>query len=129
MKELRKIIQEVLEKEMKTQNSFDWKKYYPDNFKNNLEIEGDNVVLYHYGTDGGTGFLSPKFFGKYSYTLSDVKQWNKPRVFFYVHRKDKELRVTGKEYEKAKTYDDYEIVTELAFDNMEVGLVFKPRWE
>lgn len=38
-------------------------------------------------------------------------------------------RVTDKEYEKAKTYNDYGIITELAFDNAEVGIVFKPRWE
>ena len=38
-------------------------------------------------------------------------------------------KVTEKEYKKAKTYNDYEIITELAFDNKEVGLVFKPRWE
>ena len=38
-------------------------------------------------------------------------------------------RVTEKEFEKAKTYEDYEIVTELAFNNAEVGLVFKPRYE
>lgn len=38
-------------------------------------------------------------------------------------------RVTEKEFEKAKQYDDWEIVTELAYDKKEVALVFKPRVE
>ena len=38
-------------------------------------------------------------------------------------------KVSEKEFEKAKEYDDYVIVTEMAFDKKEVGLVFKPRYE
>ena len=38
-------------------------------------------------------------------------------------------KVTKDEFERAKQFDDYEIVTELAFDRAEVGLVFKPRYE
>ena len=37
--------------------------------------------------------------------------------------------VNKKEFEKAKEYDDYVVVTEMAFDGAEVGLVFKPRRE
>jgi hypothetical protein len=38
-------------------------------------------------------------------------------------------KVSEKEFESAKKYDDYIIVTELAFNKAEVGLVFKPRRE
>lgn len=38
-------------------------------------------------------------------------------------------KVNDKEFEKAKTFNDYEIITELAFNGAEVGLVFKPRYE
>jgi len=37
--------------------------------------------------------------------------------------------VNDKEFENAKKYDDYVIITEMAFDGAEVGLVFKPREE
>ena len=39
-------------------------------------------------------------------------------------------RVTDEEFDKAKTYGlEYFVVTEMAFDNKEVVLVFKPREE
>jgi len=38
-------------------------------------------------------------------------------------------KITPAECEWAKKFDDYEIITELAFDGKEVGLVFKPRYE
>jgi hypothetical protein len=38
-------------------------------------------------------------------------------------------KVNQKEFEHAKEFDDYQIITELAFDGKEVGLVFKPRYE
>jgi hypothetical protein len=38
-------------------------------------------------------------------------------------------KVTAKEFEKAKEYDDWFVVTELALNNDEVVLVFKPRYE
>lgn len=38
-------------------------------------------------------------------------------------------KVTQKEFEKAKKYDNYLIITELSFDGKEVGLVFKSRYE
>ena len=38
-------------------------------------------------------------------------------------------KVNQDEFERAKQFDDYEIITELAFDGKEVGLVFKPRYE
>ncbi len=38
-------------------------------------------------------------------------------------------KINQKEYDKAITYPDYQVVTELAFDGKPVGLVFKPRYE
>jgi hypothetical protein len=38
-------------------------------------------------------------------------------------------KVTKDELNAAKLYDDFEVVTEMAFDKAEVGLVFKPRYE
>lgn len=38
-------------------------------------------------------------------------------------------KVTEEEFEKAKNYDDWFVVTEMAFDTKEVILVFKPRKE
>lgn len=38
-------------------------------------------------------------------------------------------KVNEKEFEKAKEYGDYFVVTEMAFDTQEVILVFKPRKE
>ena len=38
-------------------------------------------------------------------------------------------KVDDKTFEKAKEYEDYFVVTEMAFDNEEVALVFKPRRE
>ena len=38
-------------------------------------------------------------------------------------------KVSEEEFEKAKEYDDYIIVTELSFGGKQVGLVFKPRHE
>jgi peptidyl-tRNA hydrolase len=38
-------------------------------------------------------------------------------------------KINEDEFERAKQFDDFEIVTELAFDKREVGLVFKPRYQ
>lgn len=38
-------------------------------------------------------------------------------------------KITTDEFERALKFDDFEIITELAFDGREVGLVFKPRYE
>jgi len=38
-------------------------------------------------------------------------------------------KVTPEQFEKAKTYGDYFVVTEMAFDEEEVILVMKPRCE
>jgi hypothetical protein len=92
---LKNIIKEQVQQELKSQKNFDWRKYYPEELKNNLEIEGDSVILYHFGDDGGTGMLDPKHFAKKGYT-SDTRQWDKKRIFFYVHEKDREWRVEGK---------------------------------
>ena len=69
---------------------------YPDWVLNNpkVTINGGKIRLYHYGDDGGTGFLDPKYFGKHSYT-SDVTQSSVPRVMFYVNPEDKEKMVDG----------------------------------
>ena len=36
-------------------------------------------------------------------------------------------KVNDKEFEKAKTFDDYVILTESSLDNKEVAIAFKPR--
>ena len=38
-------------------------------------------------------------------------------------------KVSDAEFEKAKTFDDYTVVTESTLNNMELALVFKPRQE
>lgn len=38
-------------------------------------------------------------------------------------------KVDNKEFERAKQFDDFQVITELAFGKKEVGLVFKPRRE
>jgi len=38
-------------------------------------------------------------------------------------------KVNEKEFEKAKSFDDYVLLTESALNNQEVALVFKPREE
>ena len=38
-------------------------------------------------------------------------------------------KVTEKEFQKSKKYEDHVVVTELAFGGDEVGIVFKPRYE
>jgi peptidyl-tRNA hydrolase len=38
-------------------------------------------------------------------------------------------KVNDKEFEKAKTYDDFVILTESTLDNKEVAIAFKPRTE
>lgn len=38
-------------------------------------------------------------------------------------------KVNDAEFEHAKKYDDYVVVTEMAFDKAEVALIFKPRAE
>lgn len=53
----------------------------------------------------------------------EVKEWLKDSF------RKVTCKVTEKEFEKAKKYENYEIVTELAFNKKEVGLVFKPRKE
>ena len=97
---IREIIKEEFETtpvKTKTQRQFNWQEDYPDYLKSDLEIKGNNVILYHYGSDEGTGYLNPEFFGKHSYT-SDIKQWSQKRLMFYVHKEDKEERVSGNEY-------------------------------
>ena len=70
----------------------------PGDWKKHFQIEGNNIVLYYYGSLELEGnILDPKFLGQQSYT-SDVKQWSQPRLFFYIKPEDKEWRVTGKEY-------------------------------
>jgi hypothetical protein len=38
-------------------------------------------------------------------------------------------KITEAEFQRAMKFDDYKIITELAFDGNAVGLVFKPRYE
>lgn len=38
-------------------------------------------------------------------------------------------KINKDEFERAKQFNDFQIITELYFDGKEVGLVFKPRYE
>ena len=38
-------------------------------------------------------------------------------------------KVNQDEFDRAKQFDDFQVITELAFDGKEVGLVFKPRFK
>ena len=38
-------------------------------------------------------------------------------------------KINQEEFDRAIKFDDYEVITELAFDQKPVGLVFKPRYE
>ncbi|MFW6377151.1 MAG: hypothetical protein ACOCZ5_00760 [bacterium] len=85
---------------IRTQKDFNWKKHYPDYLKYNtpLEIEGNNVILYHYGDDNDTGYLNPHEARKQtkSYTR-DFEQWSVPRIFFYINPQHKEWRLRYKQ--------------------------------
>lgn len=100
---IRQLIREQIEQSfdtqeiVKSQSAFNWHVYYPDDIKSSIETSGNNIILYHYGTDNNTGYLSPESFGSNSYT-PDAKQWGVNRIFFYIHKEDKEWRVNGKEY-------------------------------
>jgi len=93
------LLREELSKNNKSQSNFDWHNHYPDYLKADLEIVDDNVKLYHFGTTNKTNFLDPEkaFKNKNPYT-PDSNQWSKPRIFFYVHEKDKEWRVQGDKF-------------------------------
>lgn len=54
----------------------------------------------------------------------EVKDWLSLGPFYKVV-----CKVTDEEFERAKSFDDYIIMTELTLDNMEVAIAFKPRFE
>jgi hypothetical protein len=65
-------------------------------------------------------------------SLMGYRQWeDDPDVKDWMNDSFRKVtcKVTDKEFEKAKEYKDFVIVTEMAFDGAEVGLVFKPRRE
>jgi len=53
----------------------------------------------------------------------EITKWLSGRFFKAV------CKVNDKEFEKAKEFDDYVVLTESALDNQEVALAFKPREE
>lgn len=102
MNEIRQLIKKFLIKEdigqkERTQSNFDWHTMYPNNVKSAIETDGDYMVLYHFGTDKGSGFLNPNFFGTQSAT-ADAQQWTAKRTFFYIHKEDKEPTINGQEF-------------------------------
>lgn len=52
-----------------------------------------------------------------------VKEWTETSI------KKVTCIINRKEFEYLKQFDDYQIITELAFNGEEVGIVFKPRAE
>jgi hypothetical protein len=62
-----------------------------------LNTDGEYVTLYHFGVPN-LKVLDPKYFGKNSYTSSEL-WWGMDRVFFYTDLKDKERIVGGQLYE------------------------------
>jgi hypothetical protein len=52
-----------------------------------------------------------------------VKEWTENSI------RKVTCSVTEKEFTHLKQFDDYQVITELAFEGKEVGLVFKPRRE
>lgn len=53
----------------------------------------------------------------------DVVEWTKSSIRKVI------CEITHQQFECLKQFDDYEIITELAFDGKEIGLIFKPRKE
>lgn len=83
--------------ENKSQLDFNWREDIPNDIQSKMNIEGDDVVLYHYGTDKNTGYLDPHQAKPNIYT-KDFEQWGLKRIFFYVNPLDKERIITGNEY-------------------------------
>lgn len=54
---------------------------------------------------------------------SETQQWVSGSFYKVI------CKVNEKEFEKAKSFDDYVLLTESALDNQEVALVFRPREE
>ncbi len=54
---------------------------------------------------------------------SETQQWVSGTFYKVI------CKVNEKEFEKAKSFDDYLLLTESALDNQEVALVFRPREE
>ena len=88
MEKLRLLIREMVAKSL-----FNWKKYYPT-----LEYSGNNIMLYHFGKIGIKELNPLKAVGERNFYTPDFGKWKKPRVLFYVHKKDKEQRVDGHLY-------------------------------
>ena len=83
--------------ENKSQSEFNWKQDIPNDVLSKMKIDGENIILYHYGTDKDTGYLDPYQAQSKTYT-KDFEQWDQKRIFFYVNPIDKERIVSGNEY-------------------------------
>lgn len=63
-------------------------------------------------------------------TLVGHKEWSGDETYdeWFVNSFRKvTCKVSQEEFNKAKLFDDYKVITESAFDNKEVALIFKPR--
>jgi hypothetical protein len=70
---------------------------FNDRWLSQLETDGEDVKLYHFGPSN-LEYLDPLKFGENSYTSSE-KWWGKKRVFFYTNLDQKERIVSGTLYE------------------------------
>jgi hypothetical protein len=58
------------------------------------------------------------------------KEWSDDEIYdewFVSSFRKVTCKVSQEEFNKAKLFDDHKVITESAFDNKEVALVFKPR--
>jgi len=64
-------------------------------------------------------------------TIIMLKWPDDPDVFYWTKTSIRKVtcEINKKELEQLKQFDDYQIITEMAFDGEEVGIVFKPRRE
>ena len=89
-------LSEHIKKELGSiKKQYDWNTDLSSKIKRKLNIEGDYVILYHYGKPG-LSILDPKqAVNQRSGHTPDFQQWNVPRVFYYINKKDKEWMVDG----------------------------------
>ena len=64
-------------------------------------------------------------------TIIMLKWGDDPFVKYWIDDRIRKVTcsVRQEQFDYLEQFDDYEIITELAFDNQEVGMVFKPRYE
>jgi hypothetical protein len=69
---------------------------FNDRWLSQLETDGEDVKLYHFGPSN-LEYLDPLKFGENSYTSSE-QWWGKKRIFFYTNLNQKERIVSGTLY-------------------------------